>query len=354
MLPATPSPSSGSPVLYINNSGPELEELERDLLGSQQPMAVAISWFWRCFDPSVDFWPRASILAIAYEGKFAIVDFWELEDAGCEAELRGKDVVRRILEMPHLLKVVHDLDNSALDILQRAVIPAANLYDENPDWVCITPAVDLSLVTAFVRRTRPGCPTASKLSGLVFDYLRFELCQSELLSNWERRPLRQTQLHHALASAWCPLMILRCFCSFGIVEQRDVMLMTLRFGHRSMPQRWHWSLQQLSFLSSHDAGLGDGDVDGAQVINGAYAEDLWTDPSEEAEEWYKSLPRPDRSVDLFGAMKRAAEPLFLPVETQQAAQVGVATLFDRATAARRLDELYSAFRAFGAGASPPS
>mmetsp|Transcript_21828 Transcript_21828/g.70670 ORF Transcript_21828/g.70670 Transcript_21828/m.70670 type:complete len:869 (-) Transcript_21828:55-2661(-) len=352
-------PSEASKVLlYIQDAGAALERLESETVGSQQPKSIGIWWFWRCFNPKIDFWPRASFLALCYDGPsgstFAIVDFDALEEDNEGDEERSKDVVRRILESPSLLKVVHDMDGYSFEVLQRAVMPKHKLYDEGPDnpWPRMEPVVDVSVVAAYIRRTRPCAEkNKDKLSGLVFEYLRLELCLAEAMSNFERRPLRLTQLHYALSLAWCPLLILRALCSFEIVDNEEILLLSHRVGHPGSAG-WTRPLRNLCFApDASAAAAAEGDALGG-IYAGAYAEDLWTGTSEEAEVWRRGLPRPDRSIRLAQVMQMTVA-IHLPPDTQRCAQLGIAELFSRETAARDLAALYRAHHGHRNGQQAP-
>eukprot|EP00408_Alexandrium_pacificum_P046327 CAMPEP_0171248040 /NCGR_PEP_ID=MMETSP0790-20130122/48811_1 /TAXON_ID=2925 /ORGANISM="Alexandrium catenella, Strain OF101" /LENGTH=186 /DNA_ID=CAMNT_0011715479 /DNA_START=56 /DNA_END=612 /DNA_ORIENTATION=+ len=170
-------------------------------------------------------------MALAYEGRLAIVDFMKLESSTVATEVRGKELVRRIMEARHILKVVHGLKQDALQALQRAAVPRVDLVRQDaPALPKLTPVLDLAVVMAFTHRSRPLADAASKLVGLSFYYLRVELCNGECLSNFERRPLRETQKHFALSLAWCPLMILKALCAHGIVERTAAMVTEMGAG----------------------------------------------------------------------------------------------------------------------------
>jgi len=279
-------------VLYVQDGGEALARLEQDTLTSERPLTIGLWWFWRCFDPKLDYWPRAAVLALTYEDQFVIVDFMRLEQAGDAVERRSKDVVRRILQAPQLLKVVHDMDHNALQVLQRAVLPDAELNSEAPDWPRLSPVLDVAVAMALVRNTRPCAPAASKLPPVTFGYLRLELCLGEALSNFERRPLRKTQVHYALTLAWCPLMILRAHCAFGILTTQEVQPMALSLGSPNIPARWDNTLRSVN--CAPEAAFASADQGDEDVMEGAFADNLWHGQSEESQEWLKQLPRPQK------------------------------------------------------------
>ncbi|CAE8725169.1 unnamed protein product, partial [Polarella glacialis] len=47
-------------------------------------------------------------------------------------------------------------------------------------------------------------------------FLGLRLCPEEAGSNWARRPLRRSQLHHATAEAWTQIPVLRAICAYGV------------------------------------------------------------------------------------------------------------------------------------------
>merc|ERR550525_2147290 len=99
---------------------------------------------------------------------------------------------------------------------------------------------------AYLRRTSVNSSRNSnnKLSGLPFDFLRLELCLAEALSNFERRPLRETQLHYALTLAWCPLMIMHVLLAYNVVHMEDALKMVLRIGLPGAPAEWDRTLRR--------------------------------------------------------------------------------------------------------------
>jgi len=328
-------PCSQDRIIYVKTSGQELKRLEQETLGHEQPLLVGIWWLWRCFDPNLDTWSRASIVAIVYEHTFAIVDLVNLELSGETIEARGKDVVRRILEAAHLLKVVHGMDANSLKVLQRALVPHQTLVDdETPVYPGIYPMIDIGLVAAYVCRT-PCRDTswASKLTALSYVFLRLELCLAEALSNYERRPLRFTQLHYALVLAWCPLMILRVFCAYNLVTRQQMQVMLLQLAFDRCPDNWDNHLrcvQPFNERTAGDEGLPPGDMEGGYAENPAKNED-----------WHKKLPRPDPSFKLEEELKKQIGPLQLPSCPQT--EAALAQLFDKDRAIGDFESLYEAY-----------
>lgn len=337
-------PHPADELLYVDDRGEPLSRLERETLEGERTLAIGVWWFWRCFDTKLDLWPRASFIAIAYEQTLAIVDFQRLELASELAEAQGKDVVRRILEAPQLLKVVHDLDRTALQVLQRALVPHEQLVgDDAPPWPSIAPVVDLCLVTAFIRRVSPSASTVSKLSAITFDFLRLELCLAEALSNFEQRPLRLTQQHYALTLAWCPLMILRALCAHQVITQSELQALTLRVGLAGAPVQWDDMVRHLPLRAEQahvEAEVGGILGETMTFLKGPVERNLWEDA-----EWRQSLPNPDRSFDLSAHVRQHLAPLVLPPQAASCADRSVASLFDAAVASSGLRSLFQAYHA---------
>jgi len=326
-----PAPPGG--VLLVEGPGEALQTLERELLGSQEPLCVGLWWGWRCFNPKLDFWPRASLVCLAWRGGLAVVDLLRLEASGEPGELRGKELVRRVLEAPQLLKVAHDLDRQALQVLQRGLVPHAQLVgDEAPQYPQLRPCLDLAVCSAFARRTRSGAAAAARLPPLCFDYLRLEICLAEAFGNLERRPLRLTQQHYGLSLAWCPLMVLRTLCASRALEPRDLQQLALQLGLPGQPERWDEQLRTRALAREPE------EEEPQPLILGRYAENLLGDS-----EWCERLPRPDRGFDLQAALRPLQS--LLPAALWQRAEPAVQQLFDKQQAHLELERLYSAYQA---------
>jgi len=279
---------------------------------------------------------------LAYRGRLAIVDFMKLESSTEFTQLRGKDVARRILEAPHLLKVVHGLNRAALQALQRAVVPPSELVDDNPPPLPgLTPLLDVAVIAAYLRRSRPMASVAAHLTGLTFGYLRLELCMGENLSNWERRPLRLSQQHFALTLAWCPLMILHALCAFRVLTEEEVGAMMMRAGHPDAPTNWEDLLVRLSFAptgarAAAEASEGESALEMVSVP-GDYARDLWGDA-----DWVRDLAPPERDLGALAAVR----DLLLPAQEAAQAQQVLPYLFSQEAARQELTSLYAAYNEY--------
>jgi len=329
-------------LLYVEDVGGQLNRLEADLLDSSKADTIGIWWTWRCLDPKLHLRPRAEFIAIAYSTSLAIVDFKYLEQNGEQAEERGKDVVRRILIADHLLKVTHDLDRRALAALQRALVMTNEFYEEKePVLSGISPVIDLTMAVAFTRRVLPGAPTMTVLSKLTYDYLRLELCLAEALSNFERRPLRLSQLHYALTLAWTPLTILRVLCAYNLLDRSHIMAMSLRLGFAGSDVPWDDAMRstQLSheIVRPNIVICSEGQLEQFD-IPGAYAENLWDD-----QEWVNNdVPRPDYDFPLAETIKNKPNLGPLVVQPSPALVAAFHALQDPHAAHRELSDLYTA------------
>jgi len=257
-------------MLVADGENSLLDKLEQGTLSHQTPMALGIWWFWRCFNPSVDKRVRASFVAVAYAETFIVVDFKRLESLHENAERKGKELVRRILSAKHILKVTHALDKGTLEILQLTLImnkdlnmPSAQLHFQE-----MSPVLDMTIVFGFAKHIQPRSSSISTFSKLVNEYFRLEFCMGECVSNWDRRPLRLSQLHYALTLAWCPLMLLRTLAKHQVVAEEDLLNMTLQLGYQDAPADWDSQLQR--FLLCPDYM----EADDQEAIGGNHLEHL--------------------------------------------------------------------------------
>lgn len=160
--------------------------------------------------------------------RLVLVDMIALERANQEEEHVHKDVLGRILNAPHILKVVHFLERTALRALQLAFVTEdVRAGPTKPEsYISIGPCADVALVVACLQGT--SAVQCIDLFSLVWEFMRSDMCMSEGLSNFERRPLRKTQEHDALCLAWCPLALLRALCSFGQAQWFTVLRLCMK------------------------------------------------------------------------------------------------------------------------------
>mmetsp|Transcript_54409 Transcript_54409/g.119108 ORF Transcript_54409/g.119108 Transcript_54409/m.119108 type:complete len:904 (-) Transcript_54409:296-3007(-) len=280
-----------------------LQRLSHDLELNAPPTRspiIGIYWQWLCFNAQQDLWPQASSISIAYEvggqNVFVFFDLYFLDtcsglsDAGQRAVEACKQMLRRILEAHHILKVVHNMNSQSLAILQRAVAPRGCFYREEKR-ARLEPFMEVSLLLAFARSTTPVDGGCYELANAVRDYLRLELCTAEAMMNPCRRPLRESQVHYALTMAWCPLLIARVLCS------SDTTCGEPKVGHI-----WPDEVSQFIFAAppdGHDwshhlwnSSFGKATQNDHPPIEAPARKDVWFEQSEEARDFRKNLPEP--------------------------------------------------------------
>jgi hypothetical protein len=285
---------------------------------------------------------------MAYGENLMIVDLQRLEQMGESVERKGKELVAKILAAPHILKVTHDTDKTSLSILQRALVPNRDINVDNfQNALSISPLLDLAVVAAFVKQMSSRAPAVTKLLALITDYLRVEMCMGEALSNFERRPLRQSQMHYALTLAWCPLMILRVWTTYGIVEREQLLNMTFQLGCIDAPPDWDEKVRQVDLCSPQLAASPEARValdtqvqlpapsgDNPSGAKYVYGDNPWKVP-----EWVAGIPRPDQNFNLCSAFPQT---LILPEQLRQQASDAINTLHDGTM--DDLDELYETYQ----------
>jgi len=230
--------------------------LKEELLDGP-PVGVGIWWLWRCFNAHIDQHSRAAVLALTYRqrngrNRLVLVDMIALEQANQEEEHLHKDVLGQILNAPHILKVVHFLERTALRALQLAFVTEDVRQGPNKpeSYISISPCVDVALVVACLQGT--SGVQCNELFSLVWNFMRADMCLTEALSNFERRPLRKTQEHYALSLAWCPLALLRALCSFGQAQWVTVLTLCMKI-HGGAIGNWDEDLlKNLCFKASED------------------------------------------------------------------------------------------------------
>merc|ERR1739848_848502 len=119
---------------------------------------------------------------------------------------------------------------------------------------------------------------------------------AEALSNFERRPLRDSQKHYALTLAYAPLMIMRVLRTFDIVGVPNLAPMVFQLGKASVPDRWDEKLLHSEFFkkgslsepSKEACDALDPMSDGVNHMIGPYGQNVWTN-----DDWVSAVPRPD-------------------------------------------------------------
>lgn len=293
-------PCDEDDILFIQDTGDKLETLKYETLTVREPLALGIAWFWRCFDPKLDLWPRASSLALTYRfqgrNRWVIVDLEELEKYQEGVEDHCKSVIREILAADHILKVLYTTDDRSIQVLQRGLRKHGDLEtsSERRADMPICPLLPMAMLVAWQRRTRAHW--VSNWMAAVWDFLALEVCAYEALGNFERRPMRSSQIHYQLTLAYCPLVMLRGLLAFGNVEHKVPFFMVMKIGHAALTERWG-DVFAIEFKSPHSpddfsfAGFGD--------MRGCFARIPWETP-----EWkdQDGFPTPDPELNLWATL----------------------------------------------------
>eukprot|EP00437_Effrenium_voratum_P009201 CAMPEP_0181427614 /NCGR_PEP_ID=MMETSP1110-20121109/16261_1 /TAXON_ID=174948 /ORGANISM="Symbiodinium sp., Strain CCMP421" /LENGTH=798 /DNA_ID=CAMNT_0023550829 /DNA_START=97 /DNA_END=2493 /DNA_ORIENTATION=+ len=299
---------------------------------SSGPAAIGVWWLWRCFDGYRDTHSRAALIAITFGARFLIVDMVALEQADKRVEHEYKQLLVAILEAPHLLKVVHYLERTALRALQLALIEEKDRAgDARPTrYTQVTPAIDLALVVACMHGTSGRA--SKELPSVVWKYLRLDLCVTEALSNFEHRPLRRSQLHYAITLAWCPVVILHACCAHGVISKEVVLSLSLNVSGfaRSV---WDEVMHTIQFSGAAASSPLAGNQ-GAEAE--AHGRNIWEDPiSVEKLKVDCNLLRDS----LRNAQDRAKQ-LLCNVQESEDFRRAVQTLFDIDISKKELKALY--------------
>lgn len=340
-------PIADKDVHIVDKYGETMETLRRLTVDSETAMHIGVWWGWRCLDPRLDLWPRASFVAFQWDTYYYIVDLVELEkvtgDNG-RSLLEGQRLLKDIFEALHILKIVHDVDNHALMALRRAMVPMAELQGElQPEWPVMTPVLDMGIVLAYAWQTTPRAPEAMQLQNAVYNFMRMEICRTEALSNFERRPLRKTQIHYALTMAACPLMVLRVLCVNKVVDKNDLKSLMIELIHEEarlqIDQRYRSWCELVEKLNcGKEAWQHDGTE---RILKGPAGEYPWT--SENFLRQVRETVRPNR--DYLDRIMQHLTPLKLSEESEEQALYVTDALFF-STMNRDLQTWYKATRDF--------
>eukprot|EP00746_Dinoflagellata_sp_MGD_P008145 gnl/MRDRNA2_/MRDRNA2_116250_c0_seq1.p1 gnl/MRDRNA2_/MRDRNA2_116250_c0~~gnl/MRDRNA2_/MRDRNA2_116250_c0_seq1.p1 ORF type:complete len:816 (+),score=153.47 gnl/MRDRNA2_/MRDRNA2_116250_c0_seq1:94-2541(+) len=322
-------------ILVVNNNA-GIAQIEEQIVAPFQPLGIW--WIWRCLDPKVDTKVCASLVVLVHGDSFMVIDVDGFEDADWP---HAQAFLRKILENPQILKIVHAMDSYSLQVLARTLEAEAH----NP--LTVSPVLDVAVAVAATRKINPGADAAQRLSGICFDYLRLELCTSEALSNFTRRPLRDSQLHYALSLAWAPITVLRVLCAYQVLDVTHVegMLLQLKApvtdkeldGWDDKMRRGVLATDPEEVLN-HGPGGAPNDAGFGNHIEGAYGMNLWND-----EEWRSIIPMPDPWTPHLRDQLDPRRVLGVPADHLAQIQPALKTLFDRRAVSADLDSLYAKY-----------
>ncbi|XP_070614504.1 exonuclease mut-7 homolog isoform X2 [Erythrolamprus reginae] len=211
----------------------------------QPGQVVGIDMEWRPSFSTIGGKPRVSVVQLAIWGHVFLVDVWQLlHQAGGEAQAALSGFFRALLADPAVLKLGYGMSGDL-----RNLMATCDLSREAD--LQLSGVLDLQLVhQKLPKRSKktdrpPPAPWQAKgpaawgsrapekgLSLLVQEVLGRPLDKAEQLSNWEKRPLRETQVLYAACDAYCLLEVhaklLEDPAAFGLSS--DVVGMLRRTG----------------------------------------------------------------------------------------------------------------------------
>eukprot|EP00434_Breviolum_minutum_P026774 symbB.v1.2.023665.t1/scaffold2180.1/size86746/1 len=178
------------------------------------------------FREEAPFWHRpGSLLVICSAQNVEIFDLLALR----AEEVDGTDgptwplvaqKLRQVLSQPNVLKIVWGGIEELVDIAIELGLGIARCLKPNEKEPVGPVLNSQSLFSELVGHTiwQPTlAPTSSSSTSLwpslVRRFLGLHLCLEEEGSNWSRRPLRCSQLHHAASSTWTQLPVLHAICA---------------------------------------------------------------------------------------------------------------------------------------------
>lgn len=163
------------------------------------------------------FWHSpVTMLAVATDERVELFDLVALRSDPAGGWPEAASELRALLSASDTLKVTYDRDGLQGFAYTLGLGVASTLKPH--DRVPLGPFVGLdSLIRATLGRERgaevPIWPSVVKC------YLGLRMCSEEAGNNWARRPLRDSQLHHAAVEVWTQLPVLRALCAHGIVPR---------------------------------------------------------------------------------------------------------------------------------------
>lgn len=162
------------------------------------------------------FWHSpATLLALGTEERLELFDLPALRRDESGDWPDAADRVRALLSNQHALKVVYGDDTLHVFAFALGLGVAGTL--KHADKEPLGPFLDSRGLMADVLGCAAEDPECA-WPALARRFLGVRLCPEEAGSNWARRPLRESQLHHAATEAWTQLPLLRAACSYGIVS----------------------------------------------------------------------------------------------------------------------------------------
>ncbi|KAM6431112.1 exonuclease mut-7 homolog isoform 1-T1 [Liasis olivaceus] len=184
----------------------------------QPGQVVGIDMEWRPSFSAIGGKPQVSVVQLAIWGHVFLLDMLQLlQQGGQEAQATFSSFFQALLADPAIVKLGYGMSGD----LRNLMATCGAFRDANPQLCGL---LDLQLVhQKLPNRSKKSCqppgPWQAKgkawgtrlpekgLSLLVQEVLGRPLNKTEQLSNWERRPLRETQILYAASDAYCLLEV---------------------------------------------------------------------------------------------------------------------------------------------------
>lgn len=157
----------------------------------------------------------ATLLALCSEHQIELIDLPALRRDESGLWPAASNRLRALLSNPHILKLHYQEDAPHIFAYSLGLGIATTLKQGERDL--LGPSLDMHGLMASVLSRAPEDLDCT-WSLIARRYLGLRLCPEESGSNWGRRPLRESQLHHAAAEAWTQLPILRALCAYRLVS----------------------------------------------------------------------------------------------------------------------------------------
>lgn len=212
---------------YVSFS--ERAEAAKEAAGRLKGAQLLALCFWKEEAP---FWHSpVTILGMCTEHRVELFDLVSLRNDSLGGWAEAVNRLRALLSDPATLKVTYSGEDALHTFAYALYLGIASTLKRG-DREPLGPLLDLRGLVGDVLGcpkdlTAPlagGAPTSATLPeelicswpSVVTRFLGLRLCLEEASCNWARRPLRESQLHHAAAEVWTQIPIVRALCAYGI------------------------------------------------------------------------------------------------------------------------------------------
>eukprot|EP00928_Gymnodinium_smaydae_P049651 TRINITY_DN3333_c0_g2_i1.p1 TRINITY_DN3333_c0_g2~~TRINITY_DN3333_c0_g2_i1.p1 ORF type:complete len:935 (+),score=174.23 TRINITY_DN3333_c0_g2_i1:137-2941(+) len=208
----------GTEVAY-SRTAEEAEAAVDRLRGA--PLLAISSW-----EEDAPFWHRpTSLLAFCSDECIELFDLPSLRNDISGGWPEASNKLRSLLSDPGTLKIYYGDDMLQMFAYTLGLGVASTLRrgDREP----LGPSLDMSGIVAAMLGVEETNGANGRVAPeerlpwhtVITRFLGLRLCGEERGANWARRPLRESQLHHAAAEAWSQLPILRAICAYGLLPK---------------------------------------------------------------------------------------------------------------------------------------